>query len=331
VGIKTDIGWCDSSVNELVGCDGCELHCKGKPESHCYAAVLVGRYAGLPGWPPAFDTPTVIPGRLAKAIKWPDLTGKDRPEKPWLNGYPRIVFVSDLSDPFTESVDPDSWLTPALPAMADSPHVYILLTKRGRRMLSYWQRHAIPGNVWQGVTVTGPDTVKRLDCLLQVPGAAVRFASLEPLLAEVDLKLHVEFEECGGGHRTRSTRLDWVIVGGESGARARPMHPDAARLARDQCHAANVAYFFKQWGEWAPKQRFSNFVDWNAAAAHALVYQDGRFDQVPGRDMPDMEFGLTCADLDGNDYAAAMARVGVKRAGRVLDGAVWSGMPRLAA
>jgi protein gp37 len=234
VGIKTDIGWCDSTVNEIVGCDGCELHRKGKPESHCYAAALVGRYAGLPGWGPSFDTPTLIQGRLAKAIKWPDLTGKPRPDKPWLDGYPRIIFVCDLSDPFTESIDPETWLTPALPAMADSPHVYILLTKRGRRMLAYWRSNPIPRNVWPGVTVTDSSTALRLESLAKVPGASVRFASMEPLL---------------GPPAQGLGNLNWVIVGGESGPGARPIDPDWARSLREQCRRADIPFFFKQWGK----------------------------------------------------------------------------------
>jgi protein gp37 len=238
VGIKTGIGWCDSSVNPVVGCDGCELHQKGKKESHCYAAGLVRRYAGLPGWPISFDGPELMHGRLAKAIKWPDLTGTERPEKPWLNGYPRIIFLCDLADPFTESIDPESWLTPTLPAMADSPHVYILLTKRGRRMLAYWRSHRIPRNVWQGVTVTGPETLIRAEQLMAVPGASVRFISAEPLLGPVNLEL------LGQGPYS----LDWVIAGGESGPGARAMDPLWARWLRDQCQAAAVPFFFKQWG-----------------------------------------------------------------------------------
>jgi protein gp37 len=242
MGILTEIGWCDSSVNPLVGCDGCELHRCGEKDSHCYAAGLVGRYKGLPGWPVTFDAPQHFAGRLEKAIRWADLTGKDRPEKPWLNGYPRLIFVCDLADPFTESVDPETWLTPMLPKMADSPHVYILLTKRGRRALEYWRRHDIPKNVWQGVTVTGPETIQRIDYLLQVPGASVRFVSLEPLLAPVYL-----------GERVR--RIDWVIVGAESGPKARKFDAGWVRSLREQCirrhttimpNTATCAFFYKQ-------------------------------------------------------------------------------------
>lgn len=244
MGIKTKIDWCDSTVNELVGCDGCELHRKGSADSHCYAAGLVGRYAGLPGWPVSFDTPAVIRGRLAKAIQWPDLTGKPREGKPWLNGFPRIIFVSDLSDPFTESVDPGTWLTAKLPAMAASPHVYILLTKRGRRMLAYWRAHEIPRNVWQGVSVTAPETLGRVTDLLQVPAAAVRFISMEPLLGDVDMHDTPRAVDLPG--KAGDRLLHWVIVGAESGTRARRMDMDWARRVRDECIETETAFFLKQ-------------------------------------------------------------------------------------
>jgi len=235
MGIETEIGWCDSTVNPVVGCDGCELHRAGCAESHCYAAGLVGRYKGLPGWPKSFDVPEHFSGRLDKAIGWPDLRGKERAGKPWLNGYPRLIFLCDLADPFSESLDPE-WLTPYLPKMADSPHVYLMLTKRGRRMLAYWERHQIPRNVWPGVTVTGPDTVARLESLARVPGASVRFASLEPLLGPVDLKPYLA---CW-------ITPTWAIVGAESGPKARRMEMDWARAVRDDCAGFGVPFFFKQ-------------------------------------------------------------------------------------
>jgi len=80
VGRETKIPWCDSTVNPVVGCDGCELHRASASESHCYAASLVGRYAGCPGWPTSFDKPEFFAGRIELACRWSDLTGKDRPE-----------------------------------------------------------------------------------------------------------------------------------------------------------------------------------------------------------------------------------------------------------
>jgi protein gp37 len=230
----------------------------------------VGRYAGLPGWPPSFDTPTIIRGRLAKAIKWPDLTGTKRPDKPWLDGYPRVIFTCDLSDPFTESIDPEAWLTPALPVMAESPHIYLLLTKRGRRMLEYFERHPIPLNVWPGVTVTGPETLRRIVYLLRIPGASVQWASLEPLLGPVDLTdVRYQDEDCEcswdvlkGVHEILNSnsldavssaalgdnvpKLAGVVTGAESGPGARRRDREWVRRLRDDCRAAQVPFFDKQ-------------------------------------------------------------------------------------
>jgi len=101
----TNIHWCDSSVNLMMGCDGCELWREGS--RHCYAGTLTLRHAGRKGWPESFDRPRLFPERLAGALRWPDLTGTARPGKPWLDGLPRVVFVNDMGDTFTESLPPD--------------------------------------------------------------------------------------------------------------------------------------------------------------------------------------------------------------------------------
>lgn len=124
MGIKTKIEWADSSVNPIMGCTGCALR-----KSHCYAAVLCARYAGRKGWPESFDRPEFFPGRLEKAMKWRDLTGEARSDKPWLDGLPRHIFVNDMSDGFCPDVDAWGWLLPHLDAMGKSPHVWMLLTK----------------------------------------------------------------------------------------------------------------------------------------------------------------------------------------------------------
>jgi len=112
----------------------------------------------------------------------------------------------------------------------------------------------------------------------------------------------------------------WTVTGGESGPRARPAHPDWFRSLRDQCVAAGVPFFFKQWGQWAPREQFASFEEWNKAGKHAMVMRQGQASVVPGRDNPDPEFGLTCSDLDGNDGAAAMGFIARHEAGRMLDG-----------
>jgi len=112
MGIKTNIEYCDSTINPIVGCEGCELWAAGRPdeEQHCYAATLCKRWAGKKGWPAAFDQPEYFPGRMEQALGWPDLTGKERADKPWLNGYPRLIFLNDLSDTFNSDPEPIEWL-----------------------------------------------------------------------------------------------------------------------------------------------------------------------------------------------------------------------------
>jgi protein gp37 len=238
------------------------------------------------------------------------------------------VFVCDLADPFTRGLpgEPGEWLTPYLPAMAASPHVWILCTKHPEWMAYYFNLHELPKNFWLLTTVTSVATLHRLNILRWIKGASVLGVSLEPLLGPLELPYmgrvisvpDDSFEPLG-----------WAVLGFASGPRAAPGHPDWARSVRDQCVASGVPFFFKQWGEWVPKASFANFAEWDRARAHALVLPDGSFTSVAGRDEPDPELGLTCADLDGNDYAASMALVGKRAAGRLLDGRDWMQMPEV--
>jgi protein gp37 len=166
--------------------------------------------------------------------------------------------------------------------------------------------------------------------LLKTP-SAVRFVSYEPALGPVDFTdiryLDDDLDECELTALDGVIKLDWIIAGGESGPNARPPRPGWFRSVGHQCADAGVPFFFKQWGEWAPRKHFDNFEAWNAAASHALVSPAGSFSEKHGPDRPDPEFGLTCADLDGNDGAAAMARIGKKAAGAILDGREWREFP----
>jgi len=148
-------------------------------------------------------------------------------------------------------------------------------------------------NIWLGVTVENPDNLWRIDYLLDLP-AVVRFVSFEPLLGLI----HYENIEC----------LDWVICGGESGPGSRPMHPDWPRLIRDQCQAASVPFFFKQWGDWAP------------VSGHHPCNCYFCFDN-PSKTTPNLKNynGLS----RGNMY-----RTGKKKAGRMLDGREWNEYPQ---
>lgn len=164
-------------------------------------------------------------------------------------------------------------------------------------------------NVWIGVSVENQkEANERIPLLLQTP-AAVRFLSCEPLLGPVNLK-HIEhgfldFDVLKGtfggpddpSHWEGSEKVDWIIVGGESGPKARPMHPEWVWSLRDQCQEAGVPFFFKQWGEWAPESNFDDYIP----ASLSYVFDDG----------------------------SEVWRVGKKEAGRLLDGREWNEFPEV--
>lgn len=237
----TAISWCDSTLNRMMGCGGCELW-NGSVRT-CYAGRMTGEYAGREGWPAAFEEPRLFPDRLDKALRWPDLTGRDRlspeeyaegrPGKPWLNGLPRIVFLEDMGDAFTEELDP-AWMVPDLPKLAASPNHWLQLTKRAARAKHFYELHDAPPNLWLGVSVTTQRTADaRIPHLLDTPRIGTRFVSVEPLLEPVVLEPYLE-------------DLDWVIIGGESGPGYRLMPRARAKDLMRQCRDFGVPAFFKQ-------------------------------------------------------------------------------------
>lgn len=194
-------------------------------------------------------------------------------------------------------------------------------------------------NVWLGVTVENQEQAdKRIPLLLRTP-AAVRFLSCEPLLGPVSLRW------CGGAHGLPHPKhlyprpvqgqiitdeydglreIDWVIVGGESGAGARPMHPDWARSLRDQCQIAGVPFFFKQWGEWLP---------WEPSAEPMWDSQNGRSEDSPALfpvNIADNPPGWDCGLGFDVESQAAFQRVGKHNSGRLLDGRTWDEFPEAA-
>jgi protein gp37 len=301
MGKDTKISWCDSTINPIVGCDGCELHRAGADESHCYAAGLVGRYAGLPGWPASFDKPEFFAGRIEQACRWSDRTGTDRPDKAWLNGYPRTIFLGDLADVFTESLSID-WMAPYLPTMAAAPHTWIICTKRPGRARRFFEQHGCPPNFWLLTTVTGPATLHRAGELIQIQNAGAHGLSIEPLLGPVDVTPYL----CG---------LDWVIVGGESGPGARPMLSHWAFDLRDQCVARGVPFFFKQWSEW---------IDCGCAAFGRQDYGTPRHLRSDGTFWNEAE-----VPADENADVLTVVRAGVRAAGTQLGGREWHQMPKV--
>ncbi len=241
----TDIQWSDSTVNPVMGCDGCELWIPKQGVHICYAGFLHGtRGKTNSGFARNFDKPQVFAGRTAKAARWSDLTGQNRPDKPWLNGMPRLIFVSDMGDALSHAI-PFEYLQKEIVEVAASPrgrrHVWQWLTKQPGRMAEFseWlDKHGVvwPDNLWAGTSVTTPKTVNRVKALIRVGGdTTTRFLSVEPQWEEIDLTEWLP-------------KLDWIIQGGQSGKDARPFDLAWARSMFTAARRAGVPYFLKQLG-----------------------------------------------------------------------------------
>jgi protein gp37 len=213
------IEWTDATWNPVRGCTKVSPGC-----ANCYAATFAERFRGVPNHPyeQGFDL-RLVPEKLADPFHWPS---------------PRRVFVNSMSDLFHADV-PDDYIVRVARVMALAEwHTYQVLTKRSERMAELLRTKlrfaADLAHVWWGVSVENRrHGLPRIDHLRAAP-AAVRFLSVEPLL-----------EDLG---RVNLASVDWVIVGGESGPGARPLDATWVRSLRDQCRAAGVAFFFKQWG-----------------------------------------------------------------------------------
>ncbi len=297
---KTKIEWTDRVWNPTTGCTKVSQGCK-----HCYAERMAGRIWG--------------------ERKFTDIVcHMDRLEIPLRWKQPQRIFVDSMSDLFHEQV-PFGFVQLVFEMMFQADqHTYQILTKRPERMLEFITRYApndwisrgfpwpLP-NVWLGVSAENQETAdQRIPVLLRTP-AAVRFVSAEPLLGPMFIQGFL----LDGWHKY-APRLNWLIVGGESGPGARPMHPDWARGLRDQCQVTGTKFFFKQWGEWSPAS--ANEVDENG------VWKGrGEAKYVWGTE----KCGYYCDEAVGHvDHREAlMKRVGKKKAGRMLDGREWNEFP----
>lgn len=238
MGKDTKISWCDSTVNPTSGCQGCELHVPGKG-GPCYAGLIHARYSPSKAYPGPFTQVDVQPGRMAQAAAWSDLMDLPHPGKPHLDGLPRIIFVGDMGDVFSEGVEfeylRDEVIGNITSAMGRR-HLWLILTKQPQRAVAFagwldglgveW-----PENIMTGTSVTTRATTSRVRRLLDMPGR--RFVSAEPLLEWISLATYLPY-------------LDLVIVGSESGPGARPMDDEWVRLLRSQCQTSGTAFFFKQ-------------------------------------------------------------------------------------
>jgi protein gp37 len=225
---RSAIEWTQATWNPTTGCDRVSPGC-----DHCYALTLAKRLKamGSTKYQADGDPRTSGPG-FGVAVHERAL---DIPRR-WRQ--PRLVFVNSMSDLFHARV-PTDFIRRVFDVMAETPlHTYQLLTKRATRLRRIAPGLTWPPNVWMGVSIEHEGQLARVDELRHVP-AVVRFVSAEPLLGPLQTL------DLSG--------VDWVIVGGESGLNARPMAADWARGIRDRCVAADVPFFFKQWGGRTPK------------------------------------------------------------------------------
>lgn len=215
---KSQIEWTEQTWNPSTGCTKISPGCK-----FCYAETLSRRLQamGTPGYENGFEL-SIIPGRLSQ---------------PLTRKKPTVFFVNSMSDLFHENV-PDAFLDQVFDIIRLTPHhTYQILTKRAARLPEYFESRIVPQNVWLGVSVEDKTYgLPRIEFLKQVK-AKIRFISVEPLLEDLGVM------DLSGVH--------WVIVGGESGKKARPMHPEWVENVKTWADRYSCAFFFKQWGGWS--------------------------------------------------------------------------------
>ncbi len=309
---NSSIEWTDHTFNPWWGCMKVSEGCK-----NCYAETLDNRWHhDNAHWGPGSSRKPMSEKYWQQPFEW-DAAAQAA-------GVKAKVFCASMADVFEDNEEVEFWRARLFTTIDCTPNlVWQLLTKRPENILplsSVWNRLGWPDNVWIGTTVENQESAdNRIPVLLEVP-AKVRFLSCEPLLERIDLNsIWVECPKCegsmsvpveGGGapcprciypYQGVISGVDWVICGGESGHKARPMHPDWARSLRDECAAAGVPFFFKQWGEYLP-------------ACQSTPEQQNKPKQFPSPNNPEKM----------NTYY----QNGKHLNGALLDGHEWKEMPR---
>ena len=247
---NTGIQWADDTVNPTSGCDGCELWIPGRG-GPCYAGNLhESRLAKtLPLlYDPVFTNVRTIPGRVAKILRCVDLTGKPRVDKPWLNGLRRKIFIGDLGDIFSDGI-PFKYIKSEIFDNAitkdGSRHDILLLTKQPKRAAKfsewlYTTGMSWPTNIWIGTSITSRKSLTRIADLIEIR-ASCKFLSLEPLVSDPELPLHL------------IDMVNWIIIGGESdqnGHATRPFDLAWPRNVINTASGTDTAVFIKQMGSY---------------------------------------------------------------------------------
>lgn len=355
---NSKIEWTDHTFNPWEGCQKVGPGC-----DHCYAEARNARFGGgvAINWGLGAERRRTSPANWRKPLAW----NRAADEFYAKHGRRQRVFCSSLADVFDNAVDPQ-WRVDLFRLIEATPNLdWLLLTKRigNARAMSQQAMGMIgaihkklPDNVWLGATVVNQAEADRdIPKLLAVP-ARVRFLSMEPLLGPVDLRnvaVPAEHDQLRRPwdyegykfnalsshdddkfHQAPAT-IDWVIVGGESGPGARPMHPDWADSLRGQCAAAGVPFLFKQWGEWHTAARlmgsgeavFRQFDTYEQWVSKAQTWVNGG--KCLDRNGREMKCGGDMARArDVGDFPVTiMHKVGKKAAGRLLNGTQHDGFP----
>ncbi|MBY0259560.1 phage Gp37/Gp68 family protein [Methylobacterium sp.] len=317
------IEWTEKTWNPIVGCSVVSSGC-----TNCYAMKMAARlermgmerYRGL-------TQPTKAGPVWTGEMRLVD----EALNEPLRRRKPTMWFVNSMSDLFHDSV-PEEWIAQVFAIMALAPqHTFQVLTKRSDRMHrlmagpkdhsiwhpKLWHRSVLP-NVWLGVSAEDQRRAdERVPDLLTTP-AAVRFVSAEPLLGPIDFSAWLEAAGLDTTLGLSNPGLDWLIVGGESGPGARPMHPVWARSIRDQCAAASVPFFHKQNGAYeVVVDRDKDDPDWRRDYSYTLNDRRAEIEWL------NVQGGR---GFHGEGFHV-MRRVGKARAGRHLDGIEHNGLP----
>ncbi|RQR11316.1 phage Gp37/Gp68 family protein [Burkholderia stagnalis] len=341
---NSKIEWTDHTFNPFIGCTKVSPGC-----DNCYAEHLMDKRMHKVVWGPHGERVRTAASTWRQPIRW----NAAHAEFFVAHGRRQRVFCASLADVFDNAV-PDAWRADLFDLIWNTPNLdWLLLTKRIGNvapMLREIGVDRLPDNVWLGATIVNQQEADRdIPKLLMTP-ARVRFLSMEPLLGPVDLtRITIDQQltpTVPGRINALSTddedlyfqtphALDWVIVGGESGPGARPMHPNWARSLRDQCAVAAVPFLFKQWGEWHTDA-------FSLGTGEPVFRQFGSFQQWVNKAQTWVRGGI-CLDRhgrelrNGGDFMRArdsddfpvtiMHRTGKKAAGRLLDGRTHDDFP----
>ena len=353
MGENTRIEWADHTFNPWTGCQKVSPAC-----DHCYAEATAKRAPStFGGWGPGAERKRTSESYWRQPLLWNKRAAK-------AGTRPR-VFCASMAD-IMDKAAPIEWFVDAIDLMRVTPHlIWLLLTKRPQMIrqpleaafahlakgtdrgdllewIAGWLQGLPPENIWLGITAENQDElVRRTPHVLAVP-AAKRFLSMEPLLGPVRLdrlphgdesdidalRGEIVFTPQHVAVRPEplGARIDWVIAGGESGPHARPSHPDWFRSLRNQCQAAGVPFFFKQWGEWWPQECHP----WPEGSLHK-AFERAQIGKVsreqPRRGVFGFDGVFREGGMSGGPPLYTHWRIGTKAAGARLDGREWRDVP----